>query len=658
MKLRTPVVFFIFNRPAFTEKVFALIAQAKPEQLFVIADGPRSPAEWETCSATRRIVEKVDWECQVRTNFSETNLGNGRRGSSGLDWVFSHVEEAIILEDDTVPHPSLFQYCQELLKRYRKDLRVMQINSTNFQNGRNKTPYSYYFSRIPHCWAWATWRRAWRHFDFKMRSWPDNQEMLLQTFDDEIERQFMFEIFDRAYTGKSDTWDFRWIYAFLTQSGLAITPHANLVSKNRGSSDSTYATPYDHPTARVPTSDIGALRNPPHMVVHRAADRHTFNHALELAKERDTAKLEQRTDTAPAGGATAAVCGSQDRITEMSDITTVIDRALSPVFKRLDDAQARAAASECRLEQLQSAFGRIEARQLGTAEPGAGPLASREFRVFSQWGEDGIIQWLVGAVDVGPKIFVEFGVENYREANTRFLAEHNNWTGLVIDGSRESIEEVRRSSVSWRQNLRAVAAFVTRDNINQLISNQGISGRIGLLSIDIDGNDYWVWEAVTIVDPAIVVVEYNHRFGSELAVTIPYETEFRRGERHPVYYFGASLRALCLLGARKGYAFVGCNSNGVNAFFVRRDALPTGFRELTPTEGFVAGMFTESRDGQGQFIPSDAERERLEILRLPLVTVTGPEEAEEPSHTGNLSGAPGGKSVLLGPTPQRAYELH
>ncbi|MFL6255476.1 MAG: glycosyltransferase family 2 protein [Pyrinomonadaceae bacterium] len=289
MQLRTPVVFFIFNRPAFTEQVFALIAQAKPAQLLVIADGPRSPDERETCLATRAIVEKVDWDCQVRTNFSETNLGNKRRGSSGLDWVFSQVEEAIIIEDDTVPHPSLFLYHQELLERYRDDQRVMQINSTNFQNGRNQTPYSYYFSRMPHCWAWATWRRAWSHNDIKMSSWPDNQELVLRTFDDEVERQFMFEIFDQAYHDKIDTWDYPWIYSFLMQSGLAITPHTNLVSNIGWGADSTHCNIEDHPTARVPTSDIGALRHPPHMIVHHAADRYTFDHALELEKRRDGA---------------------------------------------------------------------------------------------------------------------------------------------------------------------------------------------------------------------------------------------------------------------------------------------------------------------------------------------------------------------------------
>jgi hypothetical protein len=303
-------------------------------------------------------------------------------------------------------------------------------------------------------------------------------------------------------------------------------------------------------------------------------------------------------------------------------IRAFVDRALRPVFERFDRLEARAAAAERGVEQLRAAVGRVEARQLGLDSRGGGPLAAHEFRAFSQWGEDGIIRWLVREAEAAPKVFVEFGVEDYGEANTRFLAEHDNWTGLVIDGGRENVERVRQSPVCWRQNLRAVEAFVTRDNINALISGAGLGGDIGLLSIDIDGNDYWVWEAIDVVSPAVVVVEYNHRFGRDLGVTIPYEEEFRRGARHPVYYFGASLKALCLLGARKGYAFVGCNGNGVNAFFVRRDKMTPSLRELTPEEGYVEGSFTESRDERGLFVPADVERERLELLRLPLVAVS------------------------------------
>jgi hypothetical protein len=273
-----------------------------------------------------------------------------------------------------------------------------------------------------------------------------------------------------------------------------------------------------------------------------------------------------------------------------------------------------------RLERLQEAVGRIENRQL--TNNSSSRLSAHEYRVFSQWGEDGIIQFLLRRVRIDSEVFVEFGVGDYSEANTRFLSMHNNWTGLVMDASAENIERVKSSAVCWRHGLTAVQSFITRDNINQLITAEGISGEIGLLSIDIDGNDYWVWEAIESVKPTIVIVEYNHRFGSELAVTIPYDENFRRGEQFPIIYFGASLAALCVLAERKGYAFVGCNSSGVNAFFVQRDLLIGDLRPLSANEGYVAGKFTENRDEHGFFIPASPAAEKAQLLNLPLVHVS------------------------------------
>ena len=307
---------------------------------------------------------------------------------------------------------------------------------------------------------------------------------------------------------------------------------------------------------------------------------------------------------------------------ERFTVKALIDRALRSLVERMDRADARTSAIERRLDRLQTAMGRVETRQLRLApRAGAGPLAEHEFSVFSQWGEDGIIAWLVRIVDVGRKVFVEFGVEDYSEANTRFLAEHDNWTGLVLDANRDNIDRIRSSEVCWRHGLRAVAATITRDNINSLIAQQGVKGEIGLLSIDIDGNDYWVWQAIDVISPEIVVIEYNHRFGAELAVTIPYNENFRRGEQQPKIYFGASLRALVALGKSKGYAFVGCNSNGVNAFFVRRDRMPENLKELAVEEGYVAGTFSETSDERGLFLPAQRDEEHRVVTSLPLVDV-------------------------------------
>lgn len=303
---------------------------------------------------------------------------------------------------------------------------------------------------------------------------------------------------------------------------------------------------------------------------------------------------------------------------------------LSVIEQRLEQVQSvteRAWYFEKQLEQMREALGRIEDRQLENT--GKTNLSDYEYRVFSQWGEDGIIQFLLRRINIENKTFVEFGVADYTEANTRFLMVNNNWTGLVMDSSLDNIERIRRSSSSWGYGLKAVHSFITRDNINQLLEENGMAGEIGLLSIDIDGNDYWIWRAIEVINPVIVITEYNHRFGSDAALTIPYNEKFERAKAHPLIYFGASLKALCMLANLKGYAFVGCNSNGVNAFFVRRDKLPEGIKELSPSEGYVAGKFNEEQDDEGRYISRSPEEDKLRLMSLPLVNVEEPEATVE-----------------------------
>lgn len=238
-----------------------------------------------------------------------------------------------------------------------------------------------------------------------------------------------------------------------------------------------------------------------------------------------------------------------------------------------------------------------------------------EFQIFSQFGDDGIIQWLISKLDLTQKNFVEFGVEDYRESNTRFLLMNNNWVGYIIDGSDDNINLIRESEYYWKYELHTRAAFVTRENINTLMSDFGLAGDIGLLHIDIDGNDYWVWKSLEVVSPEILILEYNSVFGAERAVTIPYNADFQRTDSHySNLYFGASLKALCELSNNKGYAFVGCNSAGNNAYFVRKDKLIPGIRELLPQEGYVQSRFRESRDEEFNltYITGD---ERLDMLR-------------------------------------------
>lgn len=240
-------------------------------------------------------------------------------------------------------------------------------------------------------------------------------------------------------------------------------------------------------------------------------------------------------------------------------------------------------------------------------------LSEVEFKVFSQWGEDGIIQYLINRVAIESERFVEFGVENYLESNTRFLLTNNNWKGLVLDGSQSHIASIRRDTIYWKHDLTARQKFVTRENINDTLASCGFEGDIGLLSIDIDGNDYWIWDRLDVIEPQIVVCEYNSVFGAEAAITVPYDAEFVRTEAHfSNLYFGASLAALCQLAERKGYSFVGSNSVGTNAFFVRKD-LANNLRAYSAAEGYVESKLRESRDPSGE-LSFVAGRERLRLI--------------------------------------------
>jgi hypothetical protein len=224
-----------------------------------------------------------------------------------------------------------------------------------------------------------------------------------------------------------------------------------------------------------------------------------------------------------------------------------------------------------RLDRSLLLQGRIASLQLVARERIAS-LAEAEFRVSSQWGEDGIIEWLCQRIPHIPRSFVEFGVENFTEANTRFLIENRGWRGLVIDGNDAYMRSLRNQALYWRHDLTAVSAFVTAENINGLLAEHGFEGELGILSVDIDGNDYWVLEAIECVRPVIVVCEINGVFGDLRAITVPYRPDFQRLEAHySGQYFGCSLAAAQMLCKRKGYTFVGTNSTGVNAFFVRDD---------------------------------------------------------------------------------------
>jgi hypothetical protein len=289
-------------------------------------------------------------------------------------------------------------------------------------------------------------------------------------------------------------------------------------------------------------------------------------------------------------------------------------------IRRIKTTLNTIASIDHRLRIIQEALGRIEARQ-NISEVSV-DIGSQEFQVYSQWGEDGILQFLLRHVEIKNRMFVEFGVENYMQSNTRFLLVNNNWSGLVIDSSHANVAFIKSDPIYWRHNLKAECAIITKTNINEILKRNGIVGDIGLLSVDIDGNDYWVWKEIEIISPRIVVIEYNSRFGADRAVTIPYDECFIRGQaHHSMIYFGASLKALVNLGKKKGYSFVGCNKNGVNAFFVRSDVLKNPLQQVSAEVGYVAGKLREARDVDGHLLFLDIEDEKIILSGLPLVEV-------------------------------------
>lgn len=278
--LSTPVVFLIFNRPDLTKQVFEAIRQAQPNTLLVVADGPRFPEETAKCQAARAIIEQVDWECTVLTNYSDTNLGCRKRVSSGLDWAFSQVESAIILEDDCLPHPSFFTFCDTLLSYYWDDNRVWVISGDNFQGGQWRGDGSYYFSRYNHCWGWATWRRAWQHYDAELKGWKALKAsgLLSSIFENPLEQQYWSRIWDTLYIhNQPDSWAYRWAFTCMSNGGLTILPNVNLVSNIGFGSRATHTTQKSL-LSDTPNLDIGEINHPSFVLRNCIADSYTFDH--------------------------------------------------------------------------------------------------------------------------------------------------------------------------------------------------------------------------------------------------------------------------------------------------------------------------------------------------------------------------------------------
>lgn len=276
----TPVVLFIYKRLVNLEEICSVLRRVKPKDLFIIADGAMGKLDQKIVGDTRSKLESlIDWPGTVHKNYAKINLGLKERFRTGIDWVFMHTDRAIFIEDDCIPDPTFFRYCDELLEKYKDDQRIFSISGNNFQFGHKKTKDSYYFSRYPHIWGWATWKRAWDLYDSNIADWPmrRNSSWLRDITNGFIISKFWKYIFDRLSSGKINTWDYQLTYASLKYSGLNIIPSVNLVTNVGYGEDGTNIKSKSK-TIGVPTEVMKfPLVHPKRLVVDDLADHKIEN---------------------------------------------------------------------------------------------------------------------------------------------------------------------------------------------------------------------------------------------------------------------------------------------------------------------------------------------------------------------------------------------
>jgi hypothetical protein len=280
---RTPVILLTFNRPALTRRVLEAVAAAAPERLYVVSDGPRAdhPDDARLVAEVRALFDQLPWSCEVVRDYAQENMGLRQRVSSGLTAAFAAEERLIVLEDDCLPHASFFPFCEALLDRFATDDRVSSITGTNFQLGQHRTEASYYFSHRHHVWGWASWRRAWQHFDLAMTRWPEFVATggMATVTDDPYEESYWTNLYAQAYRGEQNSWAYPWSFNCVAEGALCVRPNRNLVTNIGGADDPT------HPnlSARLhdlPLEPIGVLRHPSVIVRHKAADMFEFDWAF------------------------------------------------------------------------------------------------------------------------------------------------------------------------------------------------------------------------------------------------------------------------------------------------------------------------------------------------------------------------------------------
>lgn len=281
--LDAPILFLIFRRPDTTKIVFEAIKKARPSKLFIAADGPRNHIKDEEvrCQKTREVI-RVDWPCEVHTLYRDKNLGLRKGVANAIEWLFEHEDRGIILEDDCLPDSSFFMYCETLLEKYKDNRNIMHIGGNNFQNGIPRGKGSYYFSRIAHVWGWATWKRAWQHYEPEMSSYPffKRENQIQNTFDDKYSQKRWIEMLDRNYLQSSKSWAYRWTFSIFAQNGICISPNVNLVKNIGFGADGTHSFDEEHEHAQLKLQEIKNLMHPSSIEIARDADIFTNLHVF------------------------------------------------------------------------------------------------------------------------------------------------------------------------------------------------------------------------------------------------------------------------------------------------------------------------------------------------------------------------------------------
>lgn len=282
----TPILLLIFNRPQQTLRILESIRQQQPTQLFIAADGPRGhkDGDEELCLHTRELVlERIDWPCEIHTLFRTHNLGCAKAVSSAINWFFSHVEEGIILEDDCLPDATFYTFCRRMLDKYRDAHNIMHIGGSNYQAGIQRGKASYYFSHYAHIWGWATWKRAWKYYDFSLQRYR-------QYATDNIPIQFVRDL-DAFYALKMDTWDTQWFLSVLFNRGLCITPNINLIKNIGYGKEATHTKTEPAWFRKMVYGSIPEIKHPHIIQADQEADAYTIdtvykcNHLFYMVKK-------------------------------------------------------------------------------------------------------------------------------------------------------------------------------------------------------------------------------------------------------------------------------------------------------------------------------------------------------------------------------------